>query len=139
MDIGERLKLIGKTLKLQKQEMAKQAGIHRSFFYTVSTGKQSISFDFLEKICITYNISADWLLFGEGKMFRQNSEPSPPLDPEVERENKILSKANKETKKQYMDMIEALMTLPTSQQKNILKSVEFTLLAIIEEKKKKDI
>ena len=55
--------------------LEKQLGISRSYFYNIT----SISAEIKSKIVTTYpEVSADWLLTGQGEMLRQPSEPSEP-------------------------------------------------------------
>jgi transcriptional regulator with XRE-family HTH domain len=129
--ISLRLKEIEKNLNVKKKFIAEKAGINVHFYYSVSMGRQPISFDLLFKICTTYNISPNWLIFGEGEMFRQNNEPPPLVDPEVEKENKILSEADKEIKKIYINMMEHMMLLDKSEQSEIVKNMYKTLMLIL--------
>ena len=133
-NIHLRLREIEKTLGVKKNEIAEKAGINRNFYYSAALGRQSISFDFLIRICTVYNIDVNWLIFGEGEMFRQNSEPIPSVDPEIEREAEILSSSDKDIRKIYINMIEAMMSLPKSEQLEIVKNMNQTLKLIIKDR-----
>lgn len=75
MDIKERVLLFAEYKGIKPSVLEKQLGISRSYFYNI----KSISAEVLSKIVTTYpEVSADWLLTGQGEMLRQPSEPTEP-------------------------------------------------------------
>jgi len=68
-EIGKRLATLRKELNLSQIDFAKQAGLSRSYITNVETGKLNPSYDFLYKVAIKYNISINWLLFGNGTRY----------------------------------------------------------------------
>jgi transcriptional regulator with XRE-family HTH domain len=67
--IGERLKSFRETLGLTQQQMAAETKISRTYISTVEAGRQEPSFSFIKTLSTSFNLSTDWLLTGEGKMF----------------------------------------------------------------------
>lgn len=80
-EIPGRLKEIEDFFDLNKREMSERISLSRSYYSTVATGQQSPSFDFLLRVCIEFNISADWMIFGTGRMFRADNEFISDMDP----------------------------------------------------------
>ena len=72
--IPERLNLIEKAIGLNKTKIAEKSGMSRSSYSNIATGAQTPSFDFIFRMCNTFNISADYLIFGTGQMFRSDNE-----------------------------------------------------------------
>lgn len=75
MDINERFEIIIKEVfNNNKRAFAKAVGISPTVVENVvGTRKGKPSYDVLAKVCANANISAGWLLFGEGDMLRAES------------------------------------------------------------------
>lgn len=70
MGIKERLGLIIKDLGISGRTLSKECGFSESYFSTINDG---IGADKLNKILSKYpNISARWLITGEGAMYDEN-------------------------------------------------------------------
>ncbi len=68
MEFADRLKTLRGHLGLNQVQLAKETGISKSYIATVESGKQKPSYDFIMKILHKFDISADWLLLGRGRM-----------------------------------------------------------------------
>lgn len=111
--IQNRLKAIGEALKLNKTEISIRSGISRSFYSTVARGAQLPSFDFLVKICETFNISADYLVFGEGEMFRADNE--------------FINGINPESRAYYKEIMKAIESKAPEDQIKLFKAIDKSL------------
>jgi len=72
--IPERLKQIRRASGLSQVEISEKIGVNRSFYSNAENGNQLLSFDFLYKLCVELNVSADFVLFNSGNMFRENRD-----------------------------------------------------------------
>lgn len=78
MTIHSRLQQLIDALDISVLEFARQLGEHRGEkVYHILHGRLKPRFATLEKIVATYpQVNADWLLRGEGLMFKQLNSPS---------------------------------------------------------------
>ncbi len=64
LQIGKRLRKKREKMNLIREEFAENAGISPQFLAEIENGKKGMSVSTLYKICVNFNISADYLLFG---------------------------------------------------------------------------
>jgi transcriptional regulator with XRE-family HTH domain len=64
MQIGKRLRRQREKLNMSREYFAEEAGISPQFLAEIENGKKGMSVSTLYKLCINFNISADYLLFG---------------------------------------------------------------------------
>nr|WP_317359446.1 helix-turn-helix transcriptional regulator [uncultured Tyzzerella sp.] len=69
--IGARIKEQRKKLNLTRETFSEKISISPQFLSEIENGKKGMSIETLYKICNTFNISADYLLFGN--LFISNS------------------------------------------------------------------
>jgi len=62
--IGKRLRKQREKLNMTREEFAEKACISPQFLAEIENGKKGMSVTTLYKICNSYNLSADYLLFG---------------------------------------------------------------------------
>ena len=74
MKIAKRLREVRDKLGLSVASFAEKIGVKDYKIRDSEAGKQKIASDLLEKIGISYNVNLNWLLTGEGPMFK-NSNP----------------------------------------------------------------
>ena len=67
--LGERLKLLRKTLKLYQGDFAKQIGLTQTSLSVIENGRNSLTDRNIKLICSTFNVNERWLRDGEGEMF----------------------------------------------------------------------
>lgn len=73
--IGERLMQIMSTKKVTKQNLANEINMNQTTVGRQLKGEQALSAKLLEGILNTFpDISAEWLLRGEGEMYRTKDE-----------------------------------------------------------------
>lgn len=106
---GERVTLFRKDKKLSQQELADAIGVSRGYIGDIERNRSEPSSNFLTLLASKLNISVDWLLTGEGEMYRQSTNQG--LDSD---------KADKHTAK-VVQMYEALNDV---QQREILSALE---------------
>ena len=66
--IHKRLEQAINVSGLTDNEIMKKAEISKSRYHEIKKGTGHIKEHTLGRLCIALNISADWLLFGKGKM-----------------------------------------------------------------------
>lgn len=71
VDIGQRFKLVRKTLQLQQKDMAAELGKPASYLSEIESGKGNPGPEFFNRLACKYNISMDYLVLGIGDMFIQ--------------------------------------------------------------------
>lgn len=64
LQIGKRLRRQREKMNMIREEFAENAGISPQFLAEIENGKKGMSVDTLYKICHSFNLSADYLLFG---------------------------------------------------------------------------
>jgi transcriptional regulator with XRE-family HTH domain len=101
--VGERLKQARKQRKASQSDIAEAIGVGVSAFSSYETGVSSPTAENLVKISILLGISIDWLLLGEGPMYRSDS-----MNGAVEAANGLANAQNvsKFAKKGYSPMTE---------------------------------
>lgn len=64
INIGNRLKKQRQTLNLTRESFSEKINISPQFLAEIENGKKGMSIETLHKICTTFSISSDYLLFG---------------------------------------------------------------------------
>ena len=67
--LQERIKLLRKRLDLNQEGFAEKIGLKRSALSLIEIGKNPLTEQNITLICLTFNVSRDWLVSGEGAMF----------------------------------------------------------------------
>lgn len=71
LETGRRIRGFRTQNNLTQAQFAESLDVSTNFISEIETGKKSISLDTLCRLCSTYHLSADYLLFGS-----QNTPPS---------------------------------------------------------------
>lgn len=66
-EVGKRIEIIRKEMKLTKEGLAKKIGITGQFLGIVENGKSTLSYEKLKRLCDISGYSADYILFGKNK------------------------------------------------------------------------
>lgn len=74
MNADEQLKSLRYELRLTQQELAKQLDISTSAIANIENGARDISKQLMKTIVQKFNVSASWLLTGEGPMYEDKSK-----------------------------------------------------------------
>ncbi len=67
-EIGERVRAIRKSLRLEQTELAKKMGISQAIISQYEKGLTEIPLSFLEYFKKKHSVSSDWVIFGTGDM-----------------------------------------------------------------------
>lgn len=62
--IGERIKNLRNDKGLSREKFAEIAKLSPRFLSDIESGKKSMSIESLMKICLAFNVSADYIVFG---------------------------------------------------------------------------
>jgi transcriptional regulator with XRE-family HTH domain len=71
---GKRLKQIRQKLNLSQEEMGKVLGVSKQFLSNIENDRNILNNEKLVKLLQNYNVSINWLLSGEGEMFKKSSK-----------------------------------------------------------------
>jgi len=69
-NLGNNIKALRKSLGVSLEIFAERIGVTFQLLSKWELGKHKPSFGYLLKICQEFNVSANWIFFGEGPMFR---------------------------------------------------------------------
>lgn len=69
MDIGDRIKILRKTLKLTQAEFAAGINLKATVIGMYENKQRNVLDRNLALICIKYNVNENWLRYGTGNMF----------------------------------------------------------------------
>lgn len=67
--MNKRLKALRAALGLTGEEFGAKLGVKRNAISRLETGKNNITEQMLNLICLTFNVNEKWLTTGEGEMF----------------------------------------------------------------------
>lgn len=73
--------ILSSKIEPNKAELAEKLGVKPAKFSEVLNKRMKAGMDIIQKLCIDYKISADWLITGEGTMYRDTtvmSDTAPP-------------------------------------------------------------
>lgn len=95
--MNERIKELRKRLNLTQEEFGAKIGIKKSAISQLESGKSTPSSQTVSMICDKFGVNRDWLVTGNGTMFRQRTKEEQlgdifrevALDPEDEFRKKI--------------------------------------------------
>lgn len=81
IDINERVinainYILASKIESNKAELADKFGIKPAKFSEILNKRMKAGMDIIQKLCIDYLISADWLITGEGEMLRDERPQS---------------------------------------------------------------
>lgn len=93
--------ILSSKIESSKAELAEKLGVKPAKFSEILNKRMKAGMDIIQKLCIDYEISADWLITGEGLMYRSSgvmTEASPPdrdkyvqlLESKIEDQQKII-------------------------------------------------
>lgn len=115
MQLFERIRFFSKSKKVPLARLAEHIGVSPQTFNTwFSEKSQRNLWEHLQKILDLYpELSREWLYFGEGPMFKNEVEKSPPLASEPERDERLhhLEQENAELTKELRGALKDLRQL----------------------------
>lgn len=101
--IPEKLIILEEYFNLNQTQMAEKAGMSRTLYSTIRRGAQTASIDFILKICITFGISLDWMLYNQGQMFKNDNELLSEIDQDWIEIIKFIDKFDPDTQLDYIE------------------------------------
>lgn len=66
---GERVKEVRKSLNLTLEKFGEKLGVGKTAISNIETGNRNLTEQMALAICREYNVSYDFLIYGEGEMF----------------------------------------------------------------------
>ena len=71
MTQGERVKEVRKTLDLTLEKFGEKLGVKKGAISAIENNNRNLTEQMAKAICREYNVSYDYLMYGEGEMFDQ--------------------------------------------------------------------
>ena len=62
--------ILSSKIEMSKADLAEKFGIKPAKFSEILNKRMKAGMDIIQKLCIDYKISADWLITGDGSMYR---------------------------------------------------------------------
>lgn len=114
MSINRRINLLRKQLGMIQQDFANKIGVQRVTISWMEKEGNTITKQNIKIICDTFNVSENWLLNGEGEMFRPADKPD------------ILDRLQQELKltSQEMEIIRTFVELSPEQRRMGIEFVQ---------------
>ena len=81
--MNERIKNVRKAKNLSQKEFAQNINLSQNHISSIEKGIRAATDRIINDICKVYNVNKNWLLTGEGKMFRDPLEPFVIEDEEI--------------------------------------------------------
>jgi len=80
MDIGDRIRQI--RGRRSRAEFAEELGIHPQTLYMYEKGKRVVDVELVRDLCEKYQVSVEWLIFGDRELqtMRENQAPEVPAE-----------------------------------------------------------
>lgn len=75
-EVTERIKMVRKTNKLSQEKFGNKLGITRDAVNNIERNRVQIKESTLLLVCRQFNVSYDWLKYGEGEMDLDSSDDS---------------------------------------------------------------
>jgi transcriptional regulator with XRE-family HTH domain len=100
MSFSTRFLQLRKQHGLTQPQMADKVGIHLTQVRRYESGEAQPSLDILKRIAVTFNVSADWLIFEEGER-----EPQDELKLKFE----AVKQMNEEEQKSVVSILDAMI------------------------------
>lgn len=75
MSINQRVKQVRQSLSLSQAKFAKALSISNGYIAGIELEHNKVNDRLVKLICFTYDVREDWLVNGEGSMFREKDSP----------------------------------------------------------------
>lgn len=96
---GARISEYRKTKRMSQQQLADLIEVSRSYLGDIEAGRSEPSTNFLTSITAKTDVSADWILTGEGKMSKGKS-PCAEISPRIARMAELLDGLNEDQQRE---------------------------------------
>ena len=98
-EMQNRFLAIRKALKKSQAEMSQALGYSDSYYSKLEVGKDEIRKNVIYQVCLTFNVSREYLMKGEGPMFVE-------ADVRMERLCKLFKELSEPCQELLLDMVE---------------------------------
>ena len=71
--VNERIKALRKELKMSQDVFAEKLGLTKNYISLVENGNRNLSEQSIKVLCSILNVNEEWLLTGNGKMFKSRT------------------------------------------------------------------
>ena len=71
--MNERIKQLRKELELNQTEFGAKIGLSQTAIHLIEKGTTQLTSKQIKPICSIFGVNEDWILTGEGEMFRDNT------------------------------------------------------------------
>ena len=96
VQFGKRLKKLRLVKGLKQKEFANSIGITVSYLSQIENGEKGMSLDTLSLLSVKFGVNIDWLITGEGPMFREEERNLQERIQELEAELKKMEETEEE-------------------------------------------
>lgn len=106
MDIGQRIRQI--RGKRSRNEFAGILNIHPQTLYMYEKGKRIVDVELIQQICRKFNVSVEWLIFGDTEDMKKDEISDPEkLRESIREKDELLEKQNEEIQRLTKALISA--------------------------------
>lgn len=107
-----RIKTIRQNENLTQEEFGEKVGLNRDIIFNIESGRKILRSEYIEDICSTFNINAEWMIYGRGPIYK-TSDKSKLLSDNLSKlsESDLLRDAMSDLSKLDQDELEAVYNL----------------------------
>jgi transcriptional regulator with XRE-family HTH domain len=122
MNAGSRLKIIRQNLNMTQKEFAEKLGFKWYKIKDMESNKQKTTYEIAKSIEKKFSINPDWLLTGEGEMYKKESAKN--TNQEFTKiENNNINDSIKNLPTDIQLILEELLQMDKAKRKKILKTI----------------
>ena len=121
-DSRKRLKEIRIRTGLNQSQFALKMGVKRNTWANIESGVNPLSERYVNLVCLTFQVTKEWLLTGKGAIFESN----PVAPSNMEKEDRLLDKS---TTSELTELLSIYQELVPLNQKAVMDFLETTLRA----------
>lgn len=124
--IGMRIRIreLRREMHLSKLEFAEKMGVNQNTWSNIEAGVNPFSKRYVNLVCLSYNISQEWLMTGEGDTFLPEKKS---LD-ECEIDGMLIEIENsKKVPQDFKDLLNAFKELTPKNKRTVLDYVDMVL------------
>lgn len=103
--MNERIKQVRKAKKLSQKEFAENINLSQNHISNIEKGVRPITDRIISDVCKVYNVNKNWLLSGEGEMFKDPLEQFVIDDPEIQEFIKSFLKIDETIQEEIKDLV----------------------------------
>jgi len=82
--ICNRIRYLRESINISQQKFSELINVSRGYINDIERGKEP-SFNFIKTLLKSTNVNLEWLVTGEGEMYRQAVEKRPPTIAEIDK------------------------------------------------------